>query len=299
MHGTGSDRRGQHRPQAGVALAAALLLTGVQFGGGSVLASPVIEGAQEGRVVIMRPTEALEVLAMARELNRRCRFFPDVADELSGYAARAEIATAAQEGAEAARTALDMAREEAAGMACDEDARDLVSAALEAAREAARQAGIAAVPPAPSLASASRPEPRRRVEHRDNDRGDGMAHRTSRVHRPADEPHKVPQTRRSMDGGRGMKTRLARTERDARKAVDRGKVRQLARRYERLAGTYYLDLRCRRLPYARARQLWQQVRALHYRLLDEGGPSVLLAAKQRARTLAKRRSCASLRLAGR
>ena len=274
-----------HRPLAGVALGVALLIAGGAWSGKSAMASPVIEGAREGRVVIMRPTEALEVLAMARELNRRCRFLPEATDELGGYAARAEIATAAQEGAEAARTALEVAKEEAAGMACDDNARDLVTAALEAAREAARQAGIAAPQAAPSAAPV--PMPQKVAADRAEAR---------RIDRPARPARKVRQAGKAQEM---QKRRASRPERAARKAMGEGRVHRLARRYERLAGTYYLDLRCRRLPYTRARKLWQQVKALHYRLLDEGGPAVLLAAKRRAQAFAGRRSCSSLRLAGR
>ncbi len=276
------------RPLAGAALAAALLMAGAVQGLGQAVASPVIDGAQQGRVVIMRPTEALEVLAMARELNRRCGFLPEASDELGGYAARAEIAAAAQEGAEAARTALEVAKEEAAGMACDGDARDLVTAALEAAREAARQAGIAVGRGAPAAAPAS--QPRQRVADRSESR---------KVRQAKDRSRKVGKVGERRTKRASGKDRTGRTGHAVHKAAASAKVHRLAQRYERLAGTYYLDLRCRKLPYAHARRLWQQVKTLHYRLLKEGGASVLLTAKRRAQAMASRRACESLRLAGR
>ena len=217
----------------------------------------------------MAPAEALKVLVEAREVNARCGFLPAATDELAGYAARAEIATAASQGVEAATGAVDAGRHAARQTDCGEDARAMVHEALAAAREAMRQA---------RRQSPERMAPARRT-------ADVVA---ATAARRANAGRRQGAARRRVMAGAG--------------AAGRGGgdgASSLARRYVELAGTYYLDLRCRRLPYPQARALWKKVRRLHYRLLRTGGANVLLAAKEKARARAARRSCGSLRLARR
>lgn len=261
----------------------------------AVLGGSVAKHAWAEEAAVLRPAEALEVLVMARELNRRCGFLPAAGDELGRYAARAEIATAAMDGAEVARLALRRAKAEAGEMACDEDGRAFVSAALDAAREAARRAGV-------ELARGEQPRKKARPS-RMRPGQDSSPHQvaadTAGQAAVRSRPIARREIRRSAAAAGARKPARRQLPRQAAGRTTGNGERGLVWRYVRLAGTYYLDLRCRRLPYARAKSLWLKVRRLHYRVLKTAGPAALLAAKRRAQAMAARRSCGSLRLAGR
>ena len=90
--------------------------------------------------VVTSPTKALRLLTEARVAAQKCGFLnPAARQELTGYAARAELTAVRREGTAAARQALkEGKRRGAAG--CSAEKRDLVMAVLEGARKAARVA---------------------------------------------------------------------------------------------------------------------------------------------------------------
>ena len=289
----------------------------------------------------MRPVAALKILVEARELNARCGFVPEARDELADYAAKAEVAAAEREGIEAVRKALDEGRKEAKAQACSAESKDFVLAALDAAREAMRQARAlygmprdkgeqtaqegASVPNreqhAASAASkrnkaedaaAAATEQRGQVAAvmprlRPGRAGDdlpALERKRERAHRHG--PKMLRPARRDMAGNRKpaasrLQKRTVAAKATARKesSARAGAVKALERRYVALAGTYYLDLRCKRLPYPVALSLYKRVKALHYRLLKEGGPQAILRAKAAAKARAAMRTCRTLKVAER
>ena len=299
--------------------------------------SPVM--AQNGG---MRPVAALKILVEARELNARCGFVPEAKDELADYAAKAEVAAAEREGIEAVRKALDEGRKEAKAQACSAESKDFVLAALDAAREAMRQARAlygmprdkgeqtaqegASVPNREQHAASS-DSARNRAEDagaaasteqqdqaatvmphlRPGKAGDDLpALERKREKARRHGPEMLRPAKRDMAGNRKPAASKPEKRKVAAKAAAReeasaraGAVKALERRYVALAGTYYLDLRCKRLPYPVALSLYKRVKALHYRLLKEGGPQAILRAKAAAKARAAMRSCRTLKVAER
>jgi len=90
--------------------------------------------------VVTSPTKALRLLTEARVAARKCGYLaPATHQELTGYAARAELVAVRRSGAAAARQALKDGRRRGA-TGCSAEKRALVMAVLEGARKAARRA---------------------------------------------------------------------------------------------------------------------------------------------------------------
>jgi len=91
--------------------------------------------------VITSPTKALRLLTEARVAAQKCGYLTAAErEELTDYAAQAELAAVRRAGAEATRQAL-MAGKQRGSAGCSEEKRALVLAVLEGAREAARSTG--------------------------------------------------------------------------------------------------------------------------------------------------------------
>ncbi len=113
-------------------------------------------------------------------------------------------------------------------------------------------------------------------------------------------PPRKPEAASKKSGARSERRMAAtKTANHGKRAADTGVLRALERRYVVLAGTYYLDLRCKRLPYPVALSLYKKVKALHYRLLKKGGPQAILRAKAAAKARAAMRTCRTLKVAAR
>ncbi len=229
-------------------------------------AGVLLAGAGAATAQAMTPAEALHILAQARAVDGKCHYLAaPVHSELSGYVAKAEIATASRQGAQAAKTAVSTGQKAGLASACGADSKDLVLAALDAAREAMRQARTAA-----AAQSRSRKAVRKGVRRKGTARHDVRISRN----RKADDyqliarisPKRRAQAKKTNQGG-GLK------------------------RYVSLATAYYRDLRCKRLPYAQSLRLWKQVRAMHYALVRSAGGAAVARAKATARARAARLSC--------
>ena len=215
----------------------------------------------------MTPAQALRILAQARAMDAKCKFLGDSGHmELSDYVAKAEVATAARQGVEAADDALKSGARAGKASSCDPESGDLVTAALQAAREAMRQARTVQPVQAPRQAAArpaaARPKERnvRLVPH-----GKRKSALTAYVH---------PPRRKHAAAPAGIK------------------------RYVAMTSDYYLARRCKTLGYGQAMRLYKRVKSAHYALIRSAGPAAVARAKARAIAMAARRSCGA-RLAAR
>jgi hypothetical protein len=95
---------------------------------------------------VLSPDAATELLAAAQEINTKCSVLsPSAEEELTGYVARAELATVNRLGVEGARRVIGAGKAQAKGASCDSGSRTLVEGTLEAARHAHAEAESRAV----------------------------------------------------------------------------------------------------------------------------------------------------------
>ncbi len=210
----------------------------------------------------MRASEALHVLAQAAAISAKCHYLDkSQQEELAGYAAKAEVATAAREGVEIAGLAMEKGAEAGRKSACDERNRELVQAVLEAARDAMHQA---------------------------------RSRRAAAVRAKAERNVRLP--RRKTSSGQSSKiavSKKTRSRQPSKVAVSKkttGKSRQVAR-YVSLTSRYYTALRCRNMPRGKLMRMYGQVKSAHYALIRSAGAAATARAKARARQMAQRRSC--------
>jgi hypothetical protein len=215
----------------------------------------------------MTPAQALRILAQARAMDSKCKFLDEGSHmELSDYVAKAEVATAARQGVDTADQAIQAGKKAGKASTCDSGGEELVTAALQAAREAMRQARSAQSAPRSS-------QPRRRMAQRQAaERNVRLVPRRSRERIVAYV--RPPHRERAMTPG--------------------GQIG----RYVAMTSDYYLARRCKTLGYAQAMRLWKRVKNAHYALMRSAGPAVVARAKARAIARAARRSCGA-RLAAR
>jgi len=229
-------------------------------------AGVLLAGAGAGTAQAMTPAEALRILAQARAVDGKCHYLAaPVHAELSGYVAKAEIVTASRQGAQAAKTAVGTGQKAGLASACGADSKDLVLAALDAARQAMRQARAA-----------------RAVQNQRRK----AARKSAR--RKEEASHSVRISRSGKAGKYQLIARISPKRRGAtRKVQDNGGLA----RYVSLTTAYYRDLRCKRLPYTQSLRLWKQVRALHFALIRSAGGPAVARAKATARARAARLAC--------
>jgi hypothetical protein len=144
--------RGQQRKNASI-----ILTRKYAMRRGSILISlPVIVGTTvflavqpPAYAVELAAEQATELLARSQALNEKCNFFNSVdRDELSGYAARAELALARRESVDITKQILARGRSAAKTTPCSETERAGISEILATAREAAAMAAAAPKPKA-------------------------------------------------------------------------------------------------------------------------------------------------------
>jgi len=254
------------------------------------------------RAQAMTPAGALRVLAQARAVNGKCHYLSaPVSSELSGYVAKAEVVTASRQGADVASEAIAHGAKAGKASACGADSKDLVMAALTAAREAMRQARKAS--PAPRRA-----RPARLIRH------DRPRHAATARIMPSRHRSHSPTVRIMPSGHKDVSAtvRLASTASSAPRTSVRilkatrvaarhtGKLRATSamsggrdalKRYESKARAYYVELKCRRLPYRKTLVMWKQVKRMHYALLRARGGEAVGRAKSRAKAQAASASC--------
>jgi hypothetical protein len=109
----------------------------------------------------LKPTDAVKLLARSVEADAKCRHLDaDEHQKLADFVARAEVAAARLSGVAATQAARQAGTREGAAMACDGASRDLVTATLEAARLADRQArGLSPAPKPQHQAAGTRQAP--------------------------------------------------------------------------------------------------------------------------------------------
>ena len=204
--------------------------------------------------VVTSPTKALRLLTEARVAAQKCGYLsPAQRQELTDYAARAELTAVRRAGAAAARLALKQGRQRGAA-GCSEEKRDLVLAVYQGAREAARKAGVR-----PAVARAQ----------------------TSR--RAAERHRATPRTTRRKTP-RNVQRAVWRPEPRAMRNED-------VRAYVALASAYYNALKCRNRPQAALMRMWREVRRAHYALLRKAGGAVVAQAKRTAARQGNARAC--------
>ena len=213
----------------------------------------------------MTPAQALRILAQARAMDAKCKFLGESGHmELSDYVAKAEVATAARQGVEAADGAMKSGEQAGKASSCDPESGDLVTAALQAAREAMRQARSArpARRQAAARSAAARPKERNvRLVPRAKRKSDLVAY------------VRPPKSKRAASSGS-------------------------IGRYVAMTSDYYFARRCKTLGYGQAMRLYQRVKSAHYALIRSAGAAAVARAKARAIAMAARRSCGA-RLAAR
>ncbi len=214
----------------------------------------------------MTPAQALRILAQARAMDAKCKFLGESGHmELSDYVAKAEVATAARQGVEAADGAMKSGERAGKASSCDPESGDLVTAALQAAREAMRQARSATRP-------AQRQAAARPVPARPRERDVRLVPHDKRKSALAAHVHPPKRKHAAASGSIG--------------------------RYVAMTSDYYLARRCKTLGYGQAMRLYQRVKSAHYALIRSAGAAAVARAKARAIAMAARRSCGA-RLAAR
>ncbi|GEM_PF-6992393 len=217
--------------------------------------------------VVSSPAQALRLLTEARVAAEKCNWLDAAARrELTDYAARAELAAVKREGPEAVKRAVRQGRAKGNAGGCTQQQRELVTAVLQGAREAARRE----LPRTRRLAAdvrrpVQRQMPRRVVRQQAhmaavrNDHARGWRGRSS-----------SPQVRIFMQ--------------NASRQAD-------VRRYQALATAYYGALKCRNRPHAEMMRMWRQVREMHFAILRSGRKAALARAKAAAQRAGTARSC--------
>ncbi len=214
--------------------------------------------------VVSSPARALQLMTEARVAAQKCHWLSaGERQELTGYAARAELAAVRREGAAAAKAAVT--RGKARGAAgCTPARKELVLAVLQGAREAmhgarAQRRAVASAP------RRERPAPRVRR---------APARAAAVV---ASEPRLVARVQHA-----GWKATTVARQPRARGAVARYRV---------MATDYYNALKCRNRPQGELMRMWRQVRDLHFAILRAGKRDALARAKAEARRQGNARAC--------
>lgn len=216
----------------------------------------------------LQPKDALRILAHANAADAKCTYLNSADhDELSGYVAKAEVAAAKRHGVDVARTAIKRGRAAGKAMACGSTSRELVAAALDAARAA--------------MAAVRSGHTRRQARNAQDSR-----------RRPAGPTRLVPDTAARL---RPTHDDAVVVEQASLAPATAAKAARPARPDDlRLAGYstvvagYYLERRCRHLSRADAYAFWQAVVKRHAAALASAGPTAVADAKARASARAGR-----------
>lgn len=196
--------------------------------------------------------DAISVIASAHAIESACRTLDaSEREELARYAAMAEVAGAHILSMSELRATVSKARAKAAA-GCTPEAENIVSRGLSVGRKAAENT-----------------EQVRRAEAR-----------------AADQPRRARQGRRQENqAAQGRHRQTARGPREHSGEIPRGGG--LAG-YGEVARAYYVELRCRHMPYHQAHAFWERVALYHERMLRGHGGRAVLATLRRAEVEAER-----------
>ncbi len=204
------------------------------------------------------PVDATEHLAKARATDAKCHFLAETdREELSGYAARAEVVVASKEGVDVARSAVKTGELAGQVMPCTTDSEKLVRSSLEAGRQAAQSSRSGAV-----AERAPEPEPQ--------------------------APQRLDPNASQIIGGLGNE---AEARPGAYSLFEASQSRRSLARYQHEATAYYLELRCRHLRNRQVREFWDRIVAKHQAMLQAYGGRKVMRAQAEAEAVAARRPC--------
>lgn len=204
------------------------------------------------------PADATEHLAKARAVDAKCRYLSETDhEELAGYTARAEVVVASRQGVTVASGAVKAGKLAGELMDCGGDSETLVRSALDAGRQASRNARAA-----PQPAAQQAPEPQTLVRA---------------------EPHES-----QVIGGMGGSQEA---RQGSYSIFEASQSRGSLARYQHDATAYYLELRCRHLRDRQVRVFWDQIVRAHENMVRTYGGRRVRRAVAEAEAMAARRPC--------
>lgn len=202
------------------------------------------------------PADATEHLAKARATDAKCKFLAETDhEELSGYAARAEVVVASKEGVDVATSAVKTGELAGEVMPCNPDSERLVRSSLDAGRQAASSSRSAAV---------AEPESEPRA------------------------PARLDPNASQIIGGIGND---AEARPGSYSLFEASQSRRSLARYRHEATAYYLELKCRHLRDRQVREFWDMIVLKHEAMLQAYGGRRVMRARMEAENVAARRAC--------